>query len=86
MHANEAECLAAGLDPKRVESIARRINKAAKEAREMGLEVFGGSTAGTLRVIEPGAQLIVADMTGGCWSGGDGSTHTGKDGLTYGEH
>lgn len=43
MHVNEAECEAAGLDLKKVESIARRLSKVAKEAKEMGIEVFVAS-------------------------------------------
>lgn len=86
IHANENECVAAGLDPDEVERIARRINRAAKDARALGLEVFGGSTSGSLRTIEAGPQLIVAEMPGGCWSGGDGASREDENGLLRGEH
>lgn len=90
---NEDECLAAGLDPQAVRKVARRISAAARDARKMGLLVFGGSGSGSLRAIDseftghgPGTgKLIVAHIDGGSWDGGDGGTCPGADGLERGE-
>lgn len=59
------------LDPKRVESIARRLSKAAQEASEIGLKVFGGSGSGTLRLFGYGTSGDVALLRGN-FDGGDG--------------
>lgn len=81
----ESECLAAGLDPAEVRRIARRIERAAKDAQRLGLQVFGGSTSGSLRFDDGGRRpLIVADM-GGSWSGGDGAAMPDDAGLLRGE-
>lgn len=91
MSVNENECSFAGLDPTKVASIARRIGAAAKEARAMGLTVFGGSGTGTLRWHGENTTdyrlgaLIVAKIDGGSWDGGDGAEHTDEHGLTRGE-
>lgn len=82
------ECRAAGLDPKAVASIAARLDRAAKDAHRLGLMVFGGSGSGSLRTIETddrSRHLIVADMDGGTWDGGDGGASYGEDGLLRGE-
>lgn len=72
MFVNEDRCVVAGLDPKKVASIARRISKAALEAKAMGLTVFGGSGSGTLRHWgEHGTDAEVADLDG-MFDGGDG--------------
>jgi hypothetical protein len=68
---DDAKCAEFGLDTKRVESIARRLSKAAKEARSMGLVVFGGSGKGTLRISGKGVSGEVADLDG-IFDGGDG--------------
>lgn len=84
----EAECEAAGLDPKAVARIAQRLNSAAKDARALGLEVFGGSGSGSLRVSSRGQEeraLIVASMDDGSWNGGDGGAHEDENGLLRGE-
>ena len=65
------KCIEFGFDPKRVESIARRISKAATEAREMGIVVFGGAGTGVLRKMGGGCQNNVADLDGR-FDGGDG--------------
>ena len=74
MNINIDEIKAAGLDPKKIASIARRIEKAALEAQKMGVQIFGGSTAGTLRFSdnECSGALILANMEGD-WNGGDGA-------------
>jgi hypothetical protein len=87
----EEECAFARLDAQRVASIARRISRAAEEARAMGLSVFGGSGNGTLRwhaehgngPITQGA-LVVAHLDGS-FDGGDGAEHQDELGLTRGE-
>jgi hypothetical protein len=85
MIVNEAECLAAGIDPRRVGSIARRIERAALEAQALGVQIFGGSD-GSLRYygLDHSRPLILADMSGN-WSGGDGSAGPDEDGLMRGE-
>jgi len=83
---NLNECEAAGLDPEKVGSIARRLNKAAKEAAALGIVIFGGSGSGTLRYHDgKGGALIVAVLPEGVWDGGDGSERDGGDGLKRAE-
>lgn len=67
----EDKCRAFGIDPARVEAIARRLSSAAVEARRLGLTVFGGSGSGVLRVMGGGAQNNVAELDGN-FDGGDG--------------
>lgn len=87
----EDECEFAGVDPKRVANIARRLGRAAADARELGLFVFGGTGNGTLRWLGDGTgnlnqgALVVAEIKGGSWDGGDGSTHHDESGLLRGE-
>ena len=88
MFANVDECKAAGLDPKKVERVARGLSKWGKEAEKLGIYVFGGSGSGTLRLHDPEEphHLIVADLA--CpllWDGGAGDPHYAGDGLLRGE-
>ncbi len=53
---DEEACERFGLDVAKVRSIARRISKAAMEAEQMGLAVFGGSGTGTLRFMDAPTQ------------------------------
>lgn len=39
---NMESCCAAGIDPRKVESLAKRLAKLGKEADKMGLFIFGG--------------------------------------------
>lgn len=69
------KCDEFGLNNKAVASIARRLSKAAKEADDMGLMIFGGAGAGSLRFNKsekqgPG-ESVVADLDG-IFDGGDG--------------
>ena len=80
-HALERECEAAGLDAVVVESVARRLSRAVKDADRLGLRVFGGAGSGTLRL----KDLVVAELGGMNWDGGDGATLEGSDGLMRGE-
>lgn len=87
---NDEEIEAAGFseqESKRIKSIARRISKAALEAEKMGIEVFGGSSSGTLRFNdsdELGRGLILAELSGR-WDGGEGGTCEDNNGLLRGE-
>ena len=71
MFVDDAKCAELGIDPKRVESIARRISKAAMEAHAIGLVVFGGSGSGSLRISGRGVSGNVAELDGR-FDGGDG--------------
>ncbi|MFD2257459.1 hypothetical protein ACFSSA_12315 [Luteolibacter algae] len=75
MYIDEELCESFGLDPKRVKSIASRLSKAAKEAEELGLTVFGGSGSGNLRFNDADMQgpghSEVATLDG-CFDGGSG--------------
>ncbi len=83
---NEAECVAAGLDPAQVRRIAKGLSRYAKEAKALGMEVFGGSGFGQLRFDDGGpGKLIVADLDG-LFDGGDGGSRPGDDGLLRGEY
>jgi hypothetical protein len=85
-HANEAECEAAGIDTKKVESLARRFAALAKESHALGVYVFGGSGSGTIRPIRHNERpLILASITSSGFDGGDGATRTDEDGLLHGE-
>lgn len=83
----EDECRAAGVDPKAVAAIARRIERAAKDANRLGLKIFGGSGSGDIRTSANSISdrpLILAQMEGP-WDGGDGGASTDGDGLLRGE-
>lgn len=82
---NEEECRAAGIDPAKVRSIASRLQRAARDAEKLGLQVFGGAHSGSLRYDDGSQkQLILAEMDGS-WSGGDGATSRDANGLLRGE-
>lgn len=85
---NEAECAFAGLDEKKVASIARRLSRAARDANALGITIFGGSGSGSLRIHDLGSKagaLILADLDGLNWDGGDGGSGPSDDGLRRGE-
>lgn len=87
MYMNEDECLAAELDPKEVEKIARGIARYAKMADDLGIHIFGGSCSGSLRYDDGGgAPLVVASHIGLNFDGGDGATDQDSDGLLRGEY
>lgn len=82
--------LKVGLDPKKVQSIANRISRAAKEASEMGIVIFGGSGGGDLRIDDnpkntQNRHLILATLDETCWDGGDGAQWEDTDGFLRGE-
>ncbi len=70
MEVNNERCESAGLDPKRIRSIARRLSRAAMQAQALGLIVFGGAGSGDLR-LPGGSQGILASLDGS-FDGGDG--------------
>jgi hypothetical protein len=71
MNIDEDKCVEHKLNVKQVASIARRLSKAGKEARALGLTIFGGSGNGSLRILGRGTSGIVADIDGN-FDGGDG--------------
>lgn len=84
MYVNDAECEAAGLDPKEVERIARGLSRYAKQAKALNLHVFGGAGSGTLRYGSDYGALVCADLEG-TFDGGDGATDWDSEGLLRGE-
>lgn len=87
MYANEDECIAAGLDPKEVEKIAKGISRYTRQAAALGIQVFGGGAcSGSLRFPQDGkGSLVLADLDG-TFEGGDGATDWDSDGLLRGEY
>ena len=87
MYVNEAECEAAGLDPKEVEKVAKGLARQLKSAKALGIYVFGGSGSGSLRYDDGTGKgsLVVADCLPGTVDGGDGATFPDEDGLLRGE-
>lgn len=87
----ERECERAGLDQRKVASLVRRLNAAAKDAKAMGLTIFGGSGTGSLRWRDPydndayRGPLVVAFLAGGNFDGGDGACAEDELGLMRGE-
>ena len=88
-NANVEECYKAGFNDeqiKKIESIARRISRACKEAEEMGIFLFGGSGSGSLRFDDGGeGALELVACIDGIIDGGDGATHQDDEGLWRGE-
>jgi hypothetical protein len=91
MYVNIEECNAAGLDPKEVGRIARGLERYAKQADSIGIEIFGGSGSGSLRFANTapddleGRKLILAGGFGLNFDGGDGAECECDDGLIRGE-
>lgn len=82
---NESECEAAGLCPKEVNRIASGLSRYAKQAEKMGLCIFGGAGAGSIRFNDRGpGSLVVAELDGD-FDGGDGGTEEDENGLLRGE-
>lgn len=86
MYVNIKECEAAGLDPKEVERIAKGLSRYGKQARKLGVVVFGGSGSGELRFDDAigFGPLKVAEVEGN-FDGGDGADQSWGDGLLRGE-
>ena len=87
MGINIDEINAAGLDEKVVRSIARRLSNIAKEASSHNIQIFAGAGSATLRFNDrhDAGNLIIAEIDGGEWSGGDGGHDDRFDGLMRGE-
>ena len=82
------ECYRSGIDSNEVSEIAAAIERQVEKLRGMGLHVFGGTGAGTIRLASPdpndGRDYILAEL--GCgFDGGDGATHLDEEGLLRGE-
>lgn len=80
-----------GLDIKKISSIARRISKAGREAKEAGIFVFGGGSGfpgdGQLRYYistGEGQPYVLADLDGS-YDGGDGGSREDDQGHLRGE-
>lgn len=82
---NSAECEAAGLDEKEVKRIAAGISRYAKQAREFGIGVFGGSGRGTLTFRDGGEGKLILTYLDGYFDGGDGAERRDECGLLRGE-
>lgn len=83
---HESECAAAGLDPKEVRRIAAGFNRYARQAKRLGITIFGGTGSGSLRARDDDLlpQLIIADLDGP-YDGGDGGAQEDENGLLRGE-
>jgi hypothetical protein len=79
---NERECEAAGISPKEVAAIKRRLERVCRDAEKLGISVFMGSGS-TLR--KSGSTLILAPLNVYNCDGGDGGYAEGPDGLLHGE-
>lgn len=83
---HEAECAAAGKDPKAVASLARKLGGISREMNKLGVYVFGGSGTGTIRFNDGRDKPLVLAHCGQGFDGGDGACNPyGPDGLLRGE-
>ena len=81
----DEECKRAGVDPKHVSAIAKRIERACYDANKLGITVFMGSNS-TLRFNDGHERpLILADLKGSNLDGGDGAYNNLVDGFHRGE-
>lgn len=64
--------------------IAKGLSRYGKQAKELGLTFFGGSSFGSLRINDNSGygKLIVADIINGDF---DGAQYDSEDGLIRGE-
>lgn len=85
MYINHKACEKVGLNIKKVQSIARRISKAAKEAEELGIDIFGGSGTGSLRFDDNGERNLIIGYIDGVFDGGDGGSMEDDEGFLRGE-
>ncbi len=83
---NYQECAKAGLDPEVIERLGRRLERVARECRDLGITIFGGSGAASLR-FDDGEQrpLILAHLDTSNVDGGDGAYTSDHDGYERGE-
>lgn len=99
MDVYETACELAGLDEKKVASIARRLERCGKDADALGLTIFSCSGSVQLRTksdydigffgehYSARRAMVVAHIGAHNWDGGDGGTQTfaGEDDILYGE-
>jgi len=82
---NIEECDYVGVGPIEVDILSSKLSKLAKEAKKLGLPIFGGSSPGTLRFIKDNRTIVIAHLKGDNYDGGDRAIFTGADGLQEGE-
>lgn len=85
---NEDECLAAGIDPAKVEKHRKALEKLMKAMAADNIMLFGGGDGSTLRPFngdEDTRLLILADIRAMNLDGGAGATRPWADGLLRGE-
>jgi uridylate kinase len=84
---NDDECRAAGIDIKKVESMARRLRRLSREMNELGIVLFGGSGSGSLRFDDGSGKgrLVIAEVGTTAFDGGDGAIALDGAGLLRGE-
>ena len=86
MDVDHDACRKVHLDVKKIESIARRLSKAAHEAELLGITVFGGSGTGSLRIHDdPRNNALILAQLNGVFDGGDGGYHEDDEGFLRGE-
>jgi hypothetical protein len=79
-------CDLAGVDRKKVASIARRIDRAMADLDVLGLTLFGGTWSATIRADIPGKrEIILASLDGCATSGGCGAQSEDAEGIMRGE-
>lgn len=86
MKLHKKECQIAGLDPKVIEKLGKRLAKVCKEAEELGIEVFGaeGSCAYLIanKVLHPESEEpLVLFNTNQPANGGLCQSRVHEDGL-----
>lgn len=90
MNVRSEECQAAGLNAGKVRLVALQLEKTGRMAKSLGLTIFGGAGSGTLRINDDPSNsysrpLIVANVEGNCFDGGDGAECEDAEGLWRGE-
>lgn len=80
---NEAECIAAGVDPVKVEKLVCMLSKAAKFADELNVEIFGGTTGALISALTGSSRgrALVLGYISGPFNGGDGAVYPDEHGL-----
>jgi hypothetical protein len=85
MSVNYRECKKAGIDPKAVGKILKRLNRVMRDAGELGLDLFCGS-ANSLRARDNKERsLIVGHPDFNNADGGCGAVSEDEEGLMRGE-